>query len=227
MELVEEETQNWSRVLSLRMIILSIFILLVLLVILTMFTRGSKAETYVEGHITSDTTWNAYGSPYVVEGHVYVDDGISLDIEPGVEVMFDGYYTLYVSGNLTAVGDETNYICFTSYSSNPSESDWYGIKPYGAQCFRFEYCNISYAKYGISYFGRHFDYPINNCTFWDNERGLYLSGCENLTISDIYAKHNSEGIYVYGTSNVTLTNCNISNNRDGLVTPFIETVSMR
>ena len=54
------------------------------------------------GTISTDTTWNLAGSPYVITGTLFVEgtdgaDGVTtLTLEPGVEVRFDGRYHLYV-----------------------------------------------------------------------------------------------------------------------------------
>ncbi|MCK4444926.1 MAG: hypothetical protein KAW09_10295, partial [Thermoplasmata archaeon] len=53
-----------------------------------MVTQSPSARgTLVSGHITSDTTWNESGSPYIVTNTVTVDNGVTLTIEAGVEVL--------------------------------------------------------------------------------------------------------------------------------------------
>ena len=41
--------------------------------------------TDVSGTLSSDTTWSASGSPYVVTGSVLVSEGVKLTVEAGVE----------------------------------------------------------------------------------------------------------------------------------------------
>jgi hypothetical protein len=65
-------------------IFLTVFLLIV-------FTGISAAETQVSGTISTNTTWDLAGSPYMISGNVYVYNTTmtpTLTIEPGVEVNF-------------------------------------------------------------------------------------------------------------------------------------------
>jgi hypothetical protein len=67
---------------------------------------AGPAGTSVCGPITADTTWTEAGSPYVVCGTYppVVSEGVTLTVEPGVEVLFDPKGRLTVQGMLTAIG---------------------------------------------------------------------------------------------------------------------------
>lgn len=90
----------------------------------------SKAGTFVSGRITTDTTWTVEGSPYWVVGSVFVDPNVSLTIEPGVQVLFEGAYDFVVEGFLLADGTVDDRIIFTSDMPSPSPGDWNGILIY-------------------------------------------------------------------------------------------------
>ncbi|MFC1704661.1 right-handed parallel beta-helix repeat-containing protein, partial [Candidatus Omnitrophota bacterium] len=58
--------------------------------------------TEVSGEVGGQT-WTKEGNPYTVVGYLYVSEGTTLTIEPGVEVQFDGW-GMCVDGILHAVG---------------------------------------------------------------------------------------------------------------------------
>jgi len=112
------------------------------------FDYGGLTE--VSGIISSNTTWTE--NFIHVTGDVTVNDGVTLEIDPGVFVLFDEDTRLTVNGTLIAEGTDEDPIIFTSYNESPSSSDWYGIRfedsSVDASC-KVKYCDIKYAQYGI------------------------------------------------------------------------------
>jgi len=85
---------------------------------------AAPAQLDVSGHITSDTTWTAANSPYVLTGDVTVDPGVTLTIEAGVVVQGNSGTELQVQGRLIAIGTATQPITFTSFTdSGPGQWD--------------------------------------------------------------------------------------------------------
>ena len=82
-----------------KILALSIFIL---------FSLSSVAATDI---ITSSVTgtWTLGGSPYKI--HCNIGTNGTLNIEPGVEVIFMGAYTFYV-GRINAIGTPSQHIVF-------------------------------------------------------------------------------------------------------------------
>ena len=64
-------------------------------------TPNTRSTNIVGQHITNNTNWTAANSPYIIDGDVYVDQGVTLTLEPGVVVKFNGFYSLIISGNLS------------------------------------------------------------------------------------------------------------------------------
>ena len=102
-------------------------LLLSLLMIFFTLVHNANADTNVSGVISSNTAWTLANSPYIVKGNILVQQGVTLTIQPGVVVKFDGAYYLQVDGELIANGTVNSKITFTSNKPNPAPSDWSGI----------------------------------------------------------------------------------------------------
>lgn len=81
----------------------------------------ASGPTQVSGNIRTDQTWSLAGSPYVLTGSVYVRDGATVTVEPGVVVKFaptggpvNTGGLRVVSGRLVARGSAASPIVFTS-----------------------------------------------------------------------------------------------------------------
>lgn len=83
--------------------------------------------TQVSGILASDTRWTLARSPYVVTGDVLVPDGRTLTIEPGVQVLFRGRFTLTIQGGLFARGTPEAPILLGSDAPSPGPGDWQGL----------------------------------------------------------------------------------------------------
>jgi hypothetical protein len=188
-------------------LLITIFIPILSWLVLPSFSFG---ETKVGGPIVQDTIWTSAGSPYIVVMNAGVEKSVTLTIEPGVTVKFDGEFFLEVSGTLIARGTAANPITFTSNKPEKKPGDWQGIKFLkGSVGANFddqgnyldgsilEYCKIEYGGRAISYGG---GYAIS----YDSISG-FINRC---TIT------NNSGIVISGsyTTTVTITNSKISNN---------------
>ena len=81
----------------------------------------AHASTPVSGFMTTNTIWTEASSPYIVQGHLYVESGAVLTIEPGV-VVKDPHIT--VRGTLNAYGTAEKKIYFTSSAADPYPGAW-------------------------------------------------------------------------------------------------------
>lgn len=70
--------------------------------------------TPVSGVISENATWTKYGSPYQLTGHIIVYEGVTLTIEPGVEIITTGDYRVWVYSNaiINATGTKAEPIIF-------------------------------------------------------------------------------------------------------------------
>ena len=70
---------------------------------------AQDSGTPVNGIISANTIWTKSSSPHNFTGNVLVDVGVTLTIEPGVTVNFNGYF-MNVGGTLSARGTENEKI---------------------------------------------------------------------------------------------------------------------
>jgi parallel beta-helix repeat protein len=139
--------------------------------------------------------WTLIGSPYIVIGDVFIPPGQTLTIEPGVEVKFDGFFSIYIDGSLTAVGLAANRIFITSNMGTPSPGDWKGIwvNPLGnAEIIN---CDISYGAFGIYLDSSSNNNIADNNIAEINYYGIFLHLSSNNNIVGNKILENSIGIF--------------------------------
>lgn len=74
------------------------------------------ADTVIADDITTDTTWSATGSAYVVDRTIRVQAGATLTILPGVTIRMDEGVSIDVHGTLLASGTDTSHVTITGKS---------------------------------------------------------------------------------------------------------------
>ena len=103
----------------------------------------------VTEHISSGTTWTAANSPYIVQNWVTIEPSITLTIEAGVTVMFDGigsFISIEPGAHLEAAGTEAAPILFTSVAEG-GPGDWGSIGAHGSA--RFVYTEFRNAGHNV------------------------------------------------------------------------------
>ncbi|MCX6753609.1 MAG: hypothetical protein NTV03_00950 [Candidatus Nomurabacteria bacterium] len=108
-------------------------------IIFLSFAPKVFASTIVIADITTDTTWDLAGSPYIIQNDKHVASGVTLTIDPGVVVKLSQGNLLWIDGKLLAEGNADNKIVFTSidddsYGGDTGDGDsstairgWYGV----------------------------------------------------------------------------------------------------
>ncbi len=149
------------------------------------------AETIIPGGYVSGT-WEASGSPYLVEGWITVHDDSSLIIESGVEVIFQGYYRFIINGYFEAIGTESDSILFTA--ADTSEG-WWGLRFNEAQ----DSCQIAYSIVERGY-------PFSD------GGGIYCQETDILIIGNCTVRNNSPHGINCVFSNPIINQCLVYNN---------------
>lgn len=182
------------------------------------------AQTTVSGGIYQNTTWTVANSPYLMTGSMVVFPGVTLTIEPGVEVKVTPDYSfntgnlryLEVRGSLIAIGTDTAPITFkTTDVSIAGQQTWYGINIKGSQggnvqLDRFRLHDSFYgiandiAQPGVSY-------NWTNCQFKNNNYGVQLNA--NMIYEGCLFEGNGVGQAAQIiTGSLTANNCQFINN---------------
>ena len=143
------------------------------------------ASTNVSGSVSG--TWTMAGSPYLVTNTISIQNGATLRIQPGVEVIFQGFYYFEISGSLIAIGSQVAPITFKMndttgwYNDLQMAGGWRGIQfqsfAGGYDSSALTYCIIKDVKHGLNgnANGRnplavnYRSLKISNCTFFHNQ----------------------------------------------------------
>jgi len=114
------------------------------------------ADTHIPAGNVSGI-WEFSNSPYIIDGEINIIVDNTLEIDPGVQVIFSGHYKFNVYGRLLAEGTENDTIIFsvsdtTGYSTFYSTTgSWHGLRFYdtnsnGQDSSKVIYCKLEYGK---------------------------------------------------------------------------------
>ncbi len=148
-----------------------------------------------------------------INSDVYINSNTVLKINPGVTVLFYGYYSIYIEGLLIAKGNKNDSIVFTVadttgfsdiYSENGS---WHGLRFNNRTNNDTSFINYCILKYTKTYLINHFQNG--------NEMGgaIYSHYYSNIDINGCSFKNNiacQKGGAIYVSDNLSL-NVNSSN----------------
>ncbi len=135
-----------------------------------------------DGIYTTDQTWTAADSPYIVNGWITLANSSTLTIEPGTEVRFgDAGIRVKAGSTLRAEGTTTAPITFTSTLTEPTTAAWRNIEFEPDSHGRLAHCTIAYAGYRAGGYGalwvKTSDLQVRDCTIRNTEgRGILLDG---------------------------------------------------
>jgi hypothetical protein len=127
--------------------------------VVTVVKNGQVVTTnpirQIKSNLTISATWYA-DTTYIVTGHIYLNEGVTLTIQPGTLIKFNsasGLYTgSYNNTALIANGTADKHITFTSNSATVAAGDWDGLffnsKTLSNSIIK--YCDISYAGSAVT-----------------------------------------------------------------------------
>ncbi len=199
---------------NLLLVLIAIFFFSSSLVVVYRILPTVKA-TYIEGTITHDTDWTLVDSPFIVSNNVTVNPGVTLTVEPGVQVRFGDNFWITVNGKIIADGTDDRKILFTSDNLNASVGSWGTILISGTQQSSITHCIIEYGTNGITLEGGSLN--LQNNLVRSNQNGIMVNGGSIIVENNEITNNTLNGINIAGGSQVTVENNVISSNGDGVV----------
>jgi hypothetical protein len=216
----------------------TLFILILHLIII----RVGVAQTPVSGGIYSNTTWTLANSPYLMTGSIVVFPGVTLTIQPGVEIrvkengLSGAQYYLETRGTINMVGQPGALITFRADTAVTTPYAWVGILVKNSQggAINYDYVSISNAGTAINYDSfipplitlnqcefKYNGYAINvgtelianGCTFIGNNSAI--SGWSICNLTNCVFLDNGSALYFYA-SELGINNCAFTNNTYGI-----------
>ena len=204
--------------------------------------QNIQAQTIVSGGIYANTTWTLANSPYLMTGNTVVFPGVTLNIEPGVEVrvkengMSGTQYYLETRGTINMVGTSEAPITFRADTALTTVGAWQGfiIKNSQGGSINYNYVNIANTINCFVYDGSvpssiqlnkcNFSYNFyavlvgtdliaEDCTFWGNDNAIY--GWANFTFRNCSFENNLAALSIYANS-LDMNNCLVRNNNLGI-----------
>jgi len=184
------------------------------------------AQTNLSGTISTDQTWNAAGSPYIVTGNVTISSGVTVTVEAGAVIKFNSNTGLYVYGTLNATDAD-----FTSNQPAPAKGDWNFIQignsgNTGSSSFircKIAYGGMSYTtNRGMLYLNRG-TATVDDCDIsFSNNYGAQVGTNGSLDLNDTRIFSSSWPIAYEGPGNLVINGLNdlSGNDRNGIYIQF-------
>jgi hypothetical protein len=97
--------------------------------------------------IEQDQVLNLGNSPWVIDSHVIVQQGVTLYIEPDVEIFIAPGADIQVYGRILALGEQGHTIHLRAYSNNETDA-WAGLFIRSDEPSEFKYVDFENSKYG-------------------------------------------------------------------------------
>lgn len=139
-------------------------------------TVSARADTLVSGNVEANTRWTQAGSPYVIQGNLYVVGGATLQIDPGVQVYVNpGVRITVLAGSVQALGTSAQPVVIQSTKVRQAQAaagDW-GPWTFtsGTVNGRFEHVRLEHGK-GVVIEGSS---PTLNHVEWLHHRGAAVA----------------------------------------------------
>ncbi len=206
-------------------------VLSVMFVALALVVAKPVFAITVQGSITTHTRWTKAMSPVILSGDVTVKAGVTLTVDPGVQVVAaagdvlrtgadSSRVELNIEGALIAVGTSTERILFRG--SSTSKGTWYGIRILSGGSGTLTYATVQYGRYCVDnynvvalnniqidncstygVYARAGTTTVNGGAIFRNNYGFYLSGGKTKIANATIYRNTTYGVYGNYSSRAT------------------------
>lgn len=199
-------------------------------VILTTFVIGlpqAKAQVIVGGVLEENTVYHAELNPYIVTESVEIPEGLTLTIEPGVQILFMVRTSIVVNGGvLKASGTQEYPIQFASRTSNEK---WNGLNFKGSRALfddegNYEGGNIvkfASIQQSTSAFvlSDSASVLIDSTSIFNCEYGITMQSGSSMYFKNSSIEQCSFGVSIKNSANNVIRNCTINQCDIGIFFP--------
>jgi parallel beta-helix repeat protein len=184
-----------------------------------LITLPTRSQTKISGDISTDSTFDLAGSPYIINSYLSVQAGATVTIEEGVTVKFENNSNLYVYGTLNATG-----VIFTSNNATPEPGIWGQIQVgnYSNRAVvNLTTCSIQYGQQLYIYNGTATLHNTNVLNMNYNginteDNGILNMSGGNISTTSTEAKNGYSGVNAGSNDSVTLSGVSIQNYNYGI-----------
>jgi len=153
-----------------------------------------------------------FSADTVLSGNLIIPEGAVLTVEPGVSVLFDGYFMITVEGLLVALGESNEKIrfgCLRRERGSEEPPCWRGMEIVGENAGAvFRNCRFEGAyRIYVTAPEPEFD----SCEFVGNHYAVYCTAKSKAAIRNCVIKRNGYGIVADFSSPIILDNVIVEN----------------
>ena len=159
-------------------------------------TLLEQTGTFIPGSITSSITYTSADSPLIITQPTSIPAGVTVIIEPGVDIVVNEFASLNVFGTLLLRGTAAEQIQLRTNQASPNQQTWAGILSHPDSVVQIDYATITNASPGISCLKSSVA-TIENVDISATLLGIYIES-DNCRVTDSRIRAIEDGVVAVG-----------------------------